>query len=270
MHTAEYRDIDGQVAFVERWPGPGDTVLCIHTAGQSGAQYRRSAPSLALHGFDVVVVDLPGHGRSDPVPSGPIDDLSWYATWCVALLRDLDARRVWALGCSIGGAIALDIATRSPTPVRGVIALDPSGVLGGADGWVPRSPLLEDSGSPSMRDRTYLGTVEACGTQAPPALVEQIATLHCREDWHVTVNDIHGAFTHDIHDRLGEVACPVYLACGADDYFVPPQRVRRIADAVGTPYFEVLPGVGHYPIEEIADVGALVAGWIEQMERDRG
>lgn len=266
MHSARYLEVAGQHAFVECWPGDRDTILCIHTAGQSGAQYRHAAPSLAARGFEVLVVDLPGHGRSEPVRGGPVDDLGWYAGWCADFLDVWESGPAWLLGCSIGGAIALDIATRPRARVRGVIALDPSGVLGGADGWVPRSPLLEDAGSPSMRERTYLGTVEACGTAVPPSRVETIAQMHCREDWHVTVSDIHGAFTHDIRSALGGVSCPVYLAAGEDDYFVPSHRVRRIAELLPRARFELLAGTGHYPIEELSDLGAIVEDWIGRLE----
>lgn len=262
MHSAQYLEVAGQHAFVECWPGERETIVAIHTAGQSGVQYRHAAPALAARGHRVVVPDLPGHGRSEPVPGRPVDDLGWYARWCADLLQALEIDGAWLLGCSIGGAIALDVATRPAARVGGVIALNPSGVLGGADGWVPRSPLLEDAGSPSMRERTYLGTVDACGTAAAPALVETIARMHCREDWHVTVCDIHGAFTHDIGSALGTITCPVILTAGDADYFVPPHRVRRIADLLPRARFEVLAGIGHYPIEEVADLGALVDGWI--------
>ncbi|MCC6223521.1 MAG: alpha/beta hydrolase [Thermoleophilia bacterium] len=266
MHSARYLEVAGQHVFAECWPGERGVVLCIHTAGQSGAQYRHAAPSLARHGFDVIVVDLPGHGRSEPVPGRPVDDLGWYAGWCVEFLAAWGAEPAWLLGCSIGGAIALDIATRPQARVRGVVALNPSGVLGGADGWVPRSPLLEDAGSPSMRERTYLGTVDACGSAVSPSAVETIARMHCREDWHITASDIHGAFGHDIRSSLGAVSCPVYLATGEEDYFVPPQRVRRIAELLPHARFEVLAGIGHYPIEELPDLGALVDRWIRVLE----
>ncbi len=265
MHSAQYRDVGGCRSFLERWSGDsGPVVVCIHTAGQSGAQYRDVAPALAARGFDVLVVDLPGHGRSEPVASGPVSDLSWYATWVVDVLRDLDVGEAYLIGCSIGGSIALDVATRADVRVAGVLALDPSGVLG-ADGPRPRPPLLEDSVSPSMRDRTYLGTLAACGRTVPRDRVEMIARMHCREDWHVTTLDIQGALTHDIRDALGAITCPVYLLTGSDDYFVPPERVRRIADLIPHARYEVLDGVGHYPIEELTDVADRFADWVDTL-----
>lgn len=264
MHSAHYLEIDGGLCFVERWPGTGPTVLCLHTAGQSGVQYRRAAPAVAAYGFDVLVVDLPGHGRSEPVPGGPVSDLSWYATWVLDLLETLAVPNPYLIGCSIGASIALDAATRLDS-TAGVLALDPSGVLG-TEGTVPRTPLLEDSASPSMRDRTYYGTLAACGRAVPPEQTELIAAMHCREDWHITTSDIQGALTHDIRAQLPAIRCPVYLLTGEDDYFVPPERVRRIAELMPHARFEVMPGVGHYPIEELPDLAARFAGWVKSVQ----
>ncbi|WP_067452051.1 alpha/beta fold hydrolase [Actinomadura macra] len=265
MHNADYLDLDGRSVFVETWQGSRPTVLCVHTAGQSGVQYRDVAAGLAGLGFGVVVADLPGHGRSEPAAGGPVSDLSWYAGWCVRLIAALDLRRPYLLGCSIGGSIALDVATRMPGELSGVVALDPSGVLG-SDGRPPPLPVLEDSASPSMRDRTYYGTIEACGRSVPADRAELIAQMHCREDWHITVSDIHGALTHDIRAELADITCPVRLLAGEDDFFVPPSRVRRIADLIPHAVYELMPGIGHYPMEEIPDFAPRFERWVKDFD----
>ncbi len=266
MHAAHYLEVRANRCYLERWPGSGPTVLCIHTAGQSGVQYREVAPLLAEQEFDVLVVDLPGHGRSEPVSGGPVSDLSWYAEWILDLLRVLEAPAPYLLGCSIGGSIALDVASRLPS-AAGVLAFDPSGVLG-RDVAGPTA-LLEDSVSPSMRDRTYLGTLAGVGRTVPPEKAEVIAQMHCREDWHVTTSDIEGALSHDIRDALPAIACPVCLLTGEDDYFVPPERVRRIADLIPGASYQVLEGTGHYPIEERPDAADLFVQWVRSLEGGR-
>jgi pimeloyl-ACP methyl ester carboxylesterase len=40
-------------------------------------------------GYQVIVPDLPGHGRSDNPANGPVDDLSVYTAWLAALLAEL-------------------------------------------------------------------------------------------------------------------------------------------------------------------------------------
>ena len=63
---AEYRDVDGVASFVEQW-GSGQPVLCIHTAGQNGVQWRGVAPGLVARGYRVVVPDLPGTVVRNPL-----------------------------------------------------------------------------------------------------------------------------------------------------------------------------------------------------------
>jgi len=69
-----YLEIGQSVAFIEEH-GAGPTVVCLHTARQSGVQWRYVSRGLAARGYRVIVPDLPGHGRSEPAPSGPNTDL---------------------------------------------------------------------------------------------------------------------------------------------------------------------------------------------------
>lgn len=70
----------------------------------------------------VVTVDLPGHGESDkPEPpysmEGFADDVAW-------LCRRLELRRPVIVGHSMGGVIALALATRHPDVPAAIVALD--------------------------------------------------------------------------------------------------------------------------------------------------
>jgi len=40
MHDADYLTVDGRLAYVEVFGADGPPVLCVHTAGQSGVQFR--------------------------------------------------------------------------------------------------------------------------------------------------------------------------------------------------------------------------------------
>ncbi|MHC3370455.1 alpha/beta fold hydrolase [Rhodococcus aetherivorans] len=131
MIEARYLDIDGALGFVEIVTPAGEhapdalpTVLCIHTAGQSGVQWRHVAHDLAARGYRVLVPDLPGHGRSEPAPDGPVTSLTTYGDWLTALLDALDVHRPYVLGCSIGGKLTLELATRPDRPLAGAVAME--------------------------------------------------------------------------------------------------------------------------------------------------
>ncbi|GAA5164729.1 hypothetical protein GCM10023321_53710 [Pseudonocardia eucalypti] len=260
-----YLRVAGTTCFVEEH-GTGIPVLCLHTAGQSGAQWRHVAGGLAARGFRVVVPDLPGHGRSEPALGGPVTDLGDYAEWCLELLDVLGLRHCHVVGCSIGGKIALDLACRAPDRLAGVVAM-------AADAWAGGSPSerglrreLSDVAAPSRTDRTHLGTLAVVGRSVPQARAELIATMHRREDPTVSTSDLIGWTTHDLRTRLRRISCPTHLVVGTDDLWLEPARVRWAADRIAGARYTVLDGIGHYPMEEIEGFDEVLAGWLVELE----
>lgn len=259
-----YLNVAGTQCFVEEH-GTGAPVLCLHTAGQSGVQWRHVSGGLAARGFHVVVPDLPGHGRSEPAPGGPVTDLGDYAEWCLELLTALGFRRAYVVGCSIGGKIALDLACRASDRLTGVIAM-------AADAWTGGSPAerglrreLSDVAAPSRADRTHLGTLAVVGRSVPAERAELIATMHRREDPAVSTCDLIGWTRHDLRARLCRIACPAHLVVGRDDLWLDPQRVRWAADRIAGARYTLLDGIGHYPMEEIDGFDEVLAGWLVEL-----
>ncbi|MFJ9173223.1 alpha/beta fold hydrolase [Streptomyces sp. NPDC102360] len=281
-HEARYLEIDGVLGYVEevyadRAEG-GTPVLCLHTAGQSGVQWRRTTEELAALGYRVIVPDLPGHGRSEPARSeparseparfGPVEDLSQYADWCQRLIAALELEQPYVVGCSIGGKIALDLAVRAGAGLAGAVVLAAEAGPGRVNVAGLRREL-QDLAAPSRSDRTYLGTLAVVGSAAPPATAELIATMHRREDPAVSGADLIGWGTHDVRDALGDTRCPVQLVAGADDLWIDPERVRRTAEALPHGRYALLSGVGHYPMEELDGFAGLLHGWLRQLSGDR-
>ncbi|HEX3789892.1 MAG TPA: alpha/beta hydrolase [Pseudonocardiaceae bacterium] len=262
--SAEYIEIDGRFGFVEQ-AGEGEHVIfCVHTAGQHGFQWRAARDRLAQLGYRVVVVDLPGHGRSDPAEHGPVSDLGWYADWCLTVIDRISLDRPYLLGCSIGGKIVLDMAVKASARLSGVVSMAAYGQRGGR-GRSARPWGLEDASSPSNRDRSYYGYSALTGRSVPAEQTELLALMHCREDWHVTVSDQSGWSRHDIWDELGTIACPVRLVVGEDDFGVPATRVEQTAARIPGARWEVVPGIGHFPMQEMPDFGDHAHAWFQAM-----
>ena len=259
-----YLEISRSLAFVEEH-GAGPSVLCLHTAGQSGVQWRYVSRGLAARGYRVIVPDLPGHGRSEPAPSGPITDLGEYARWCGDLIEMLSLGRPYVVGCSIGGKVALDLATRIPDRLAGLVAMAADAWTGGKPGVPGLRRELSDVAAASRTDRTYLGTLAVLGRSVPPPRAELIATMHRREDPEVSTSDLIGWSTHDLRERLARVSCPAHLVVGADDLWVAADRVRWAAEQIPGARCTVLDGIGHYPMEEIEGFDAVLARWLAEL-----
>ncbi len=102
-------------------------VLALHGWLDNADSFEPLAHSLVHR--DLLAVDFPGHGRSDPIPAGCwyhyIDSLSVIDQVLDALAWD----QVDLLGHSMGGALALLYAMARPERVRSVVSIDIVGPL---------------------------------------------------------------------------------------------------------------------------------------------
>jgi pimeloyl-ACP methyl ester carboxylesterase len=266
MMRAHYRKIGGTTAFVEDI-GEGQPVLCIHTAGQSGVQWRHVGEALASRGYRVLVPDLPGHGRSEPALGGPVRDLGNYGEWCGAVIDAFGLDRPFVAGCSIGGKIALDLACRRGATLRGVVAMAADAGMDKTAGRAFARGLereLEDSAAPSRSDRTYFGTLAVVGQSVPRERQRLIAEMHRREDPIISNSDLIGWALFDRWSSLASIACPVHLVVGEDDLWVPSPGVERTSSLIPGARYTKLPGIGHYPMEEVDHFAAVLDGWLHE------
>ncbi|MDV6286826.1 alpha/beta hydrolase [Rhodococcus jostii] len=84
---------------VQGW-GTGQRVaVLIHGLGNSSDSWWQVGPALADHGYRVLAVDLPGHGRSAPL------DVYGSEALAAAVVASVPARPAVAIGHSLGGLV---------------------------------------------------------------------------------------------------------------------------------------------------------------------
>ncbi|MDQ0380492.1 alpha/beta fold hydrolase [Amycolatopsis thermophila] len=269
--TAHHLTLDGRIGFVQdaapREPN-GTTVVLVHTAGQSGVQWRHALRPLTDLGYRLIVPDLPGHGHSEPPAAGAIRDLRDYADWLVRLLDVLAVPRPVVVGCSIGGKIAQDLAARHGARFAAAVSMCAESGPGRAQLHALEREL-EDSAAASRADRTHLGTRAVVGRRVDRDRAELIARMHCREDPLVSTSDLIGWGTHDVRPLLAGIPCPVTFVAGEDDLWVDPRSVADSARRVPNGRFVLLPGYGHYPMEEMDDFAKVLDAWLAEMKEGR-
>lgn len=109
--------------FVTRWGSIGPRVLMVHGGAQgsrSGGQETFSRQrQLGDAGWQLVVPDRPGHGRSaDP---GRPDDAQADGAWVADMMGD----GAHLVGHSFGGCVALAAAAKRPEAVRSLTLIEP-------------------------------------------------------------------------------------------------------------------------------------------------
>ena len=86
-------------------------VVFIHGALNDHSVWTLLARWHAHHGYSVLAVDLPGHGRSG---GAPLPDVQSLADWVWALLDAAGVARAALVGHSMGSLIALEAAAGAP------------------------------------------------------------------------------------------------------------------------------------------------------------
>src|SRR5260370_21322095 len=94
--------------------GEGRPVLLLHGFPDSGRLWRHQVPALADAGFQVIVPDLRGYGRSGQPEDVESYAISLLAGDVMAVLADLQIARTHVVGHHWGAALASALASFAP------------------------------------------------------------------------------------------------------------------------------------------------------------
>jgi pimeloyl-ACP methyl ester carboxylesterase len=101
--------------------GEGDRVIILaHGLLMNRGMFSRLGPALAERGHRAICVDLLGHGRSDRPEDLRLYSMPRFARQVAKLIDHLGVDSAVVGGTSLGANVALELATREPSRVRGL------------------------------------------------------------------------------------------------------------------------------------------------------
>ena len=120
IEHAEYHLFEGHRVFFER-AGEGASIVFLPNATLTGKLFEHQFAHFQ-QGYDTVVVDLPGFGRSDRIAEDLTLDL--YVRWLECFVDDLSLAPVVLVGNCIGSLSALHFAARRPERVAALVLMN--------------------------------------------------------------------------------------------------------------------------------------------------
>ena len=170
--------------------GAGEPLLLLHGTGGSRAHWRPVVDLLAEH-RELLLVDLPGHGESDPPPQGIPHTPAGYAQVLAGMLQELGIELADVAGNSVGGWTALELARLGRA--RSVVALAPAGLWAKRDPWSSTlqlstqhrlgrlfAPVVPSLLRSNLGRTLLLGGTAAKPRQIPPDAAIEMATTFAR------------------------------------------------------------------------------------------
>jgi pimeloyl-ACP methyl ester carboxylesterase len=228
------------------------TLLFIHGSACDHSLWHLQARYFAHHGWNVIAVDLPGHGRSEGQPRTSIGE---YSQWVAAFLDNANIRSAVLVGHSMGSIISFETARNHPDRVSKLILM-------GASVPMPVTELLMNA----ARDDTALanemlnawghGPQARMGTSVIPgvSLTGAYRRLLQRAAPGVLFTDLTAcqAYTPD-PAQLSLVQTPTLILLGEKDQMTPPKAGMALAKSMPAARTVLLPGAGHSMMYEAPD-----------------
>jgi pimeloyl-ACP methyl ester carboxylesterase len=102
-------------------PAAGRPLILVHGLLLSQEMHRPLAKALAARGNRVITVDLLGHGKSDRPRDMWRYSMGAFAEQLLALMDHLELEEAAVMGTSLGANTALEVASRAPERLRGMV-----------------------------------------------------------------------------------------------------------------------------------------------------
>ena len=253
-------ELNGQAAYAYTGGKPFDAalpcVVFIHGAQNDHSVWGLQSRWFAHHGFAVLAVDLPGHGRSAGSPLPSIEDL---ADWIELLLERVGAgdtaKNVTLIGHSMGSLTALECAARHPARIARIALIGTAvpmpvsdALLGAAKEDEPKAIDMINNWSHSPRS--------AIGGYVVPGIWHFGAAkrLMERQTPGVLYNDLAAcnAYLHGM-DAAAALACPALIVSGSKDMMTHPKAAAKLAATIKDVRSVSLDGAGHALMAEQPD-----------------
>jgi pimeloyl-ACP methyl ester carboxylesterase len=226
--------------------------IFIHGAGCDHTVWQLPARWFAWHGFSVLAVDLPGHGRSEGAPLAAIADM---ARWVAGVLDAAGVRKAALIGHSMGGAIALEAAAAFPDRITRL------GLIGTAAAVPVHRDLLaaaraEPERAYAMMTAWAHGSAAKLGGNPAPGLWMTGGTmaLFARNAPGVLAADLEACSAwRSGPEAAADVRCPALVVIAANDIMTPAKSGRELAGLIAGGSTVTVEDCGHMLLAEAPD-----------------
>jgi pimeloyl-ACP methyl ester carboxylesterase len=246
----------GTKAFLPQQP----TAVFIHGAANDHSVWALQSRYFAHHGWNVLALDLPGHGQSEGEALTSIESL---AKFVAAFLDESKAKNAFVCGHSMGSLTALELAAMRSDLVAKLGLIGAAVPMAVGDALLDAAANDEEKARRMIVDWSYAPSSQLGNNHKVPGawLPGNSLALMRRMKRGVLHTDLAAckAYSRGL-DAAKNIQAPTLFVIGEKDMMTPPKSASAAIEAIANSRVARLKEAGHTMLSEAPD-GVLKTLW---------
>lgn len=232
------------------------TVVFIHGAQNDHSIWVLQSRYFAHHGFNVLAVDLPGHGRSKGAALTSIEAI---AGWVLAMLDATGIGKAMLVGHSMGSLVALEAAYQAPDRVGKLALVGTAYPMTVSDSLLDAAKNDEQSAIDMVNIWSHTSVAQKPSSPAPgfyvmggnQRLMQRISKINPE---HVFYTDFTACNAYANGDLAAQsVRCPTLFLLAKSDIMTPVKASAGLTKTIAHAQVVQLENCGHNLMAEQPD-----------------
>ena len=221
------------------------SILLMHGSGLTHIVWSLHEQFYATQGYNVLSVDLPGHGNSEGPSLKSIEEIS---DWIKSLMNVLDINKLIIIGHSQGSLVGIDFAARYPNLINGLILVAGSYKMPVNQDLINYAEAGDEKAVLLMMKWGYEGSKAFIGGNPVKKIINS-----SREIREVLAVDLNACNNYKGgKESLGKINCSTLCIFGDLDKMVPLEVGNKMSSMIKNSEKKIISNCGHMIIFEKA------------------
>ena len=221
------------------------SILLMHGSGLTHIVWSLHEQFYANQGYNVLSVDLPGHGNSEGPSLKSIEEIS---DWIKSLMNVLNIKKLVIIGHSQGSLVGIDFAARYPNLINGLVLVAGSYKMPVNQDLINYAEAGDEKAVLLMMKWGYEGSKAFIGGNPVKKIINS-----SREIREVLAVDLNACNNYKGgKESLGKINCSTLCIFGDLDKMVPLEVGNKMSSMIKNAEKKVINNCGHMIIFERA------------------
>ena len=221
------------------------SILLMHGSGLTHIVWSLHEQFYATQGFNILSVDLPGHGNSEGPSLQSIQEIS---EWIKSLMNKINISKIGLVGHSQGCLVGIDFASRYPNLISKLVLVAGSYKMPVNQDLIDLAEAGDEKSILLMMKWGYEGSKAFIGGNPVKKIINS-----SREIREVLAVDLNACNNYkDGAESLKKINCPTLCIFGDLDKMVPVKAGLKMSDQIINSEVKIISDCGHMIIFEKA------------------